>query len=160
MTLLEKVENFLFKNMGVEKIVPANIVVVRSGQPGFIRRWIIYKLTKFKSIINLADSTKDDQDSAEKKWAESKGFPYKGFSWGAGGPPANYDEVNRAVNLAHTLPGPVWIHCEGGKDRTGGFVGIMQARVGISFEKISKDWEPWYGTPAPGWVKAIKAELK
>ncbi|OGM09187.1 hypothetical protein A2Z67_04575 [Candidatus Woesebacteria bacterium RBG_13_36_22] len=160
MKLIAIIENYLFKNMGTVKV--GSVEIVRSGQPGRIRRWIIYKLTKFRNIINLADSpVKDEQDPDEREWARKKGIGYYSFTWGAGGPtgPTNYDEVDQAVTLLSTLKSSIWVHCEGGKDRTGGLIGIFQARQGCTWQEISKDWDPWYGEPAYGWLQAIQLEI-
>jgi len=133
--------------------------IQRSGQPGRLGLWLHYKLKPFKSVINLAWSPGyDSQDSKEESFCHKKHIEYVPFAFSAGGPhtPDGTDARHIAeLVLGHIdrLPKPVWVHCEGGKDRTGGIIMRWTIKQGIyTMEEILGPCE-LYGTPAEGWLR-------
>jgi len=136
----------LFKNFG--EAAPG---IFRSGQPGFIRRWIMYRLMKFKSVINLAWNPQDPQDEDELKFCAKRGIPYFPFKWGAAGP-ADWKEIWYAHDIIEHCEKPVWIHCEGGKDRTGGLIAFWKVNHNYTMDEIFEDFQT-YKYPAWQWIK-------
>ena len=137
----------LLKNVGQVGII------IRSGQPGFVHRWLIYKIFKFRSVINLAHAPiTDKQDNSELKFCKRRNIPYYGYSFGAGGPQPYESLAQTILGLIGTLPGPVWIHCEGGKDRTGGIVMRWMLNSGYSLESVIEQARK-YKVPAEGWLR-------
>jgi len=144
----------LFKNFG--RVEPYEIY--RSGQPGLIRLWVLHRLFHFGAVINLAHSPlHDDQDQKEFKFFDSKGVKYHSYVWGAGGP-LDWKEVGEVVDLLVEYQGllnnssiPVWIHCEGGKDRTGGVISMFRRKSGYGWWIILKDFER-HRVPCEPWL--------
>lgn len=131
--------------------------IVRSGQPGRFGRWQLYKLWQFKSVINLAHRPETDkQDKREKRWCEKRGIPYYQFAWGSSSPPQDLNEFYEAVQIFYNAPKPVWIHCEGGRDRTGGFVAYIRRDQGDDWEEVVKDFCN-HGPPNHGWLAFVFA---
>src|SRR4030042_2149839 len=135
------------KNFGV---VEKNSIY-RSGQPGWIRRAIIYYFYPFKSVINLAWAPNTDcQDNDEKIFCTKRGIKYCSFLWGAGGP-ISKEEMLKAYELMIKLDKPIWVHCEGGKDRTGGLIAFWKKQQGYSFDNMFEDFEV-HKYPAWRWI--------
>lgn len=133
--------------------------IYRSGQPGFIRRRIMYWILKPKTRINLAYSPQTDkQDADEREFLLSKGVEVDVFTWSAGGAtkPA---EVLLVYQLLLTAPMPIWIGCEGGKDRTGGIIAFWKKTTGCTLEEIITDFSI-HGIPAEGWLRFVFGETK
>lgn len=141
----------LFKNFG---IVTKDIY--RSGQPGFIRRWIMYKLYPYRSVINVAYSQTDKQDADETRFCLKRKINYVAISWGAGGP-LTMDLLKATSEFIDDMPKPIWIHCEGGKDRTGGLVAYWKKHNGYNWENIINDFRI-HKVPANGWLVALFEE--
>jgi hypothetical protein len=140
----------LFKNYGRVGFI------IRSGQPGIIRLYIMYWLFGFKSVINLANSPKTDKhDLQEYHFCFKRRIPYLGYTFGAGGPQPLEDLANKIVDIlidSSTMPKPIWIHCEGGKDRTGGIVMRWMLKNGYTLEKVIQQAVK-HKVPAEGWLK-------
>jgi protein-tyrosine phosphatase len=142
------------KNVGL-----VNKQIVRSGQPENTLKFLaLYKLFPFKSVINLAwNPATDDDDARELKFCIDHGIVYKRFSWGASVPlTPKYDafwkkEFPETVALIDTLPKPLWIHCEGGRDRTGGLVAAWKVQHAWRLDEIFIDFCK-YGMPDPTWL--------
>ena len=154
-TLLWWILKELFKNLGKVNLLGKASEVYRSGQPGFIRRRIMYWIIKPKTRINIAYSPNyDKQDAPERDFLEKKGVKFYGYAWSAGGPLDKKEEVMEVVNLLDTAPRPIWIGCEGGKDRTGGIIGYWKRTKGELWGDIIEDFQK-YGLPAEGWLNLV-----
>jgi protein tyrosine phosphatase (PTP) superfamily phosphohydrolase (DUF442 family) len=128
--------------------------IQRSGQPSPVVLWLHYELFPFKSVINLAWEPEKSKDQAfEKKFCEKKKIDYYHFSWDAGGP-KDWREVDRVIEIMEKCQKPVWIHCKGGKDRTGGLVAIWKKGKGYPMGLIFEDFKT-YGIPAFTWVHQL-----
>jgi len=139
-----------FKNFGKVK----GLDVYRSGQPDLFRVKLLHKLYKFKTVVNLAYSPDyDPQDDPEAKYFKQHDVTYLYYRWGAGGPPTP-EAVPEVVRLMINMKAPLWIHCEGGKDRTGGLVAYLQRTCGSPWDDVVEQW-CLYGIPAPEWIEFV-----
>jgi hypothetical protein len=128
--------------------------IQRSGQPSPATLWLHYELFPFKSVINLAwEPDKSEDQIFEKKFCEKKNIDYYNFSWKAGGP-KDWREVARVIKIIDKCQKPVWIHCKGGKDRTGGLVAIWKKEKGYPMGLIFEDFET-YRMPAFTWIQRL-----
>jgi protein tyrosine phosphatase (PTP) superfamily phosphohydrolase (DUF442 family) len=128
--------------------------IQRSGQPSPVVLWLHYKLFPFKSVINLAwEPEKSKAQVFEKNFCEKRKIDYYHFSWDAGGP-KDWREVNRVIEIIDKCQKPVWIHCKGGKDRTGGLVAIWKKEKGYPMGLIFEDFKT-YGIPAFTWIQQL-----
>jgi protein tyrosine phosphatase (PTP) superfamily phosphohydrolase (DUF442 family) len=149
-TLKDLVTQRLFDNFG-----KAADGIYRSGQLEPFQFQLIHHFLQFKTVINLAWSPKEDEDDTEEqRFCRDNHINYYAFAWGASGP-KNMAEVEQAYRLFETSPRPLIVHCQGGKDRTGGLIGIWKAKNGYSWDQITRDWSV-HGLPASGWIRAIK----
>jgi protein tyrosine phosphatase (PTP) superfamily phosphohydrolase (DUF442 family) len=128
--------------------------IQRSGQPGPAVLWLHYRLFPFKSVINLAWQPEKSEDQVfEKKFCEKRNIDYYNFSWEAGGP-KDWGEVDQVLEIIDKCQKPVWIHCKGGKDRTGGLAAIWKKRKGYPMAVIFRDFEA-HRIPAFTWVQQL-----
>jgi hypothetical protein len=128
--------------------------IQRSGQPGPAALWLHYELFPFKSVINLAWEPETSKDQIfEKKFCEKRHIDYYVFSWNAAGP-KDWREVDRVIEIMDKCQKPVWIHCKGGKDRTGGLVAIWKKEKGYPMVLIFEDFET-YRMPAFTWIQRL-----
>ena len=128
--------------------------IQRSGQTSPAILWLHYELFPFKSVINLAWEPETSKDQAyERKFCQERDIDYYNFSWNAGGP-KDWGEVDRAIQIIDHCKKPVWIHCMGGKDRTGGLVAIWKRKKGYPMGLIFRDFE-LYRIPAFTWVQQL-----
>jgi hypothetical protein len=159
--LLEfKNENLLIKgfNWTIRKLLNNFGLVTkdiqRSGQPSPVVLWLHHKLFPFKSVINLAWEPEKRKDQVyERQLCEERNIDYYKFSWNPGGP-KDWGEVDKVIGIIDSCRKPVWIHCKGGKDRTGGLVAIWKKRKGYRMELIFRDFEK-YGMPAFTWIRQL-----
>lgn len=132
--------------------------IVRSGQPSKTWLWRLHAHYKFKSIINLSFAPeRDPRDKYEYKWTTKKGIEYHRYHWPSSSPPANLDEFYQVITLVKTVPKPVWIHCQGGRDRTGAVVTWIRRELGHDWESIIEQDFKKHGTPNHGWLAFIFA---
>jgi hypothetical protein len=128
----------------------------RSGQRGMIKLWLHYWLYPFKSVINLAWSPEtDSQDMKESWFCTKRGIPYVHCRWSPVGPP-NWEEFEEVVGSIDELPKPVWVHCEGGKDRTGGLIAGYMKKKSYTFNEIFAQFEE-HKYPAWPWIAHLFA---
>lgn len=128
--------------------------IQRSGQPSPAALWLHYELFPFKSVINLAWEPENyERQVFEKKFCEKRNINYYNFSWDAHGP-KDWREVDRVIEIIDKCQKPVWIHCIGGRDRTGGLLAIWKKKKGYPMGLIFKDFQA-YGIPAFIWVQQI-----
>ncbi len=131
--------------------------IQRSGQPSPAILWLHYELFPFRSVINLAWEPETSKDQAyERKFCEERNIDYYHFSWNAGGP-KDWGEVDRVIQVIDNCKKPVWIHCKGGKDRTGGLMAIWKKRKGYPMDLILRDFEA-HRIPASTWVEQLFRE--
>ena len=133
----------LFGNIG-----KVNGDIWRSGQS-----WILYPIwlcLGLKTIINVATSPDDPQDPFEERFC--RWFKIKYYHFDNLGPKYNF----RAVY--HTLldcKKPCLVHCERGKDRTGGLIAYYKLKeMNADYSDIIRDWMI-HGIPDEGWLKFI-----
>jgi hypothetical protein len=128
--------------------------IQRSGQPSPGTLWLHYKLFPFKSVINLAWEPEKSKDQVfEKTFCEERDIDYYRFSWNAGGP-KDWGEVDKVIGIIDRCKKPVWIHCKGGKDRTGGLVAIWKKKKGYPMGLIFRDFQT-HQIPAYTWVQLL-----
>jgi hypothetical protein len=131
--------------------------IQRSGQPKPAVLWLHYKLFPFKSVINLAwEPENSERQVFEKKFCEKRNIDYYNFSWDAHGP-KDWTEVDQVIEIIDKCQKPVWIHCMGGRDRTGGLLAIWKKKKGYPIGLIFGDFQS-YGIPAFTWVQQIICE--
>jgi hypothetical protein len=128
--------------------------IQRSGQPSPPVLWLHYGLFPFKSVINLAWEPEKSKDQVfEKKFCEERKIDYYNFSWNAGRP-KDWGEVDKVIRIIDSCKKPVWIHCKGGKDRTGGLVAIWKKKKGYPMGLIFRDFQA-HEIPAFTWVQQL-----
>ncbi len=160
LALQAKSENILVKwcNEVIRKLL-CNFGLVtkgiqRSGQPSPAVLWLHYELFPFQSVINLAWEPEKSKDQVfEKNFCEKRNIDYYNFSWDAGGP-GDWGDIDRVIEIIDKCKKPVWIHCKGGKDRTGGLVAIWKERKGYPMGLIFRDFQI-YQIPAFTWVQQL-----
>ena len=131
----------LFGNLG--KVCDG---IWRSGQS-----WILYPIWLFlglKTIINLSSKPeKDYQDIFERwfcRWRDIELIEFNTIS-----PDYKFDEAYDALKKAKQ---PVLVHCEGGKDRSGGLIAVYKREVlGQTLTEIVEDW-PIHEIPGEAWL--------
>jgi len=142
----------LFHNFGL-----VTKEIQRSGQPSPAILWLHHKLFPFNSVINLAwEPDKSKHQVYERKFCEERKIEYYNFAWNAGGL-KDWGEVDRVIEIIDHCKKPVWIHCQGGKDRTGGLVAIWKKKKGYPTSLIFRDFEV-YRIPAFTWVEQLFRE--
>jgi len=148
----------LWRNVGW---VDKDHTIIRSGQPS--SKWklsVLYQIFPFKSVINISWSPEvDDDDRDEYRFCLKKNIEYHHFSWGAGIPDDPkwdwvWEEFEAAVALIDVLKKPLWIHCEGGKDRTGGVVAAWKLSHNYPLDEIFADFCT-YGIPNVSWLNYL-----
>jgi len=128
--------------------------IQRSGQPSPVVLWLHYELFPFKSAINLAWEPEKSKDQIfEKRFCEKRNIDYYNYSWIAAGP-KDWREVDRVIEIIDKCQKPVWIHCKGGKDRTGGLIAIWKKEKGYPMVLIFEDFET-YRMPAYTWIQRL-----
>jgi protein tyrosine/serine phosphatase len=128
--------------------------IQRSGQPSPPVLWLHYALFSFKSVINLAWEPEKSKDQVyERAFCEERKIDYYNFSWNARRP-KDWGEVDRVTEIIDKCKKPVWIHCKGGKDRTGGLVAIWKKEKGYPMGLIFRDFQA-YEIPAFTWVQQL-----
>ena len=130
--------------------------IQRSGQCKTPRLWLHYWMFPFRSVINLAwEPDLHPELLDEVTFCKNRNIDYYKFRWSVDGP-KDWNEVEKVIEIIDRCKKPVWIHCRGGKDRTGRLLAIWKKRKGYPLELIFKDFER-YGTPAP-WVEKLSYE--
>lgn len=127
--------------------------VYRSAQ-----RWYLYPLFLFlnlKTIINLSSKEDTDtQDRFERWFCKKLGIAY--ITYWTISPDYYFDE---AYDALRNCDKPVLVHCEAGRDRTGGLIAVYKREVLCSeFTEIIKDWM-CFKIPHEGWIEFLKKRL-
>ena len=131
-----------------------NLGYVGEGIWRSAQRWYLYPILiclRLKTIINVANyPAKDLQDRFEKRFCSWFGIKYIAFDNLA--PEYNFEE---AFGELLKCERPVLVHCEGGKDRTGGLSAYYKRKImGSTWEEIIKDWKT-YGIPGENWLQFL-----
>ena len=135
--------------------------VYRSGQMGPVRLVITYLLYKPKSMIALNQDESSYKERFEKWFmTHMVGVGYASYNFSADG---NTDskatnEVITSLESWNKLGIKCIVHCAGGRDRTGGVLGMWLMR----FEHMSlKEWleqSAIHRIPSQGWIEAVIGE--
>ncbi len=133
--------------------------IYRSGWLRGFKRWLLWNVTEFKTIVNLASVPSFERDRKEEVWAAWRGIKILHYSWGSGGPPEDHGEPRQlAFQLANAdmyeIEKPIWVHCVAGKDRTGALIAMIQRTADISWGEVRKTWKT-FGLPHKGWTDYV-----
>ncbi|MBK8011537.1 MAG: tyrosine-protein phosphatase [Deltaproteobacteria bacterium] len=142
------VDRLWARNFGV--IEPG---VYRGGQPSAVgRRWL-WDRYHFKTVIHLA-WRETEADLEERAFFEAVGADYRIFAWQPEGPPTT-EVLEGVLEAVRDAPRPVFVHCIGGTDRTGGIAGLLEIDQGKTLSEIAKGWSR-FGTPSRGWQRVLR----
>lgn len=126
----------------------------RGGQPSAAGREWLWSRYHFGTVVHLAwRDTPRDREEAE--FFKAAGADYHAVAWQPEGPPSN-EELERVLKLVKDGKKPVFVHCVGGKDRTGGVIGMLALEKGATLAQLADDWRR-YGTPARGWQVLLQS---
>ena len=144
LTALQWLRAQIFFNMGrVDK------GIWRSRQ-GFLM-YVVWPLFQFRTVINLSHKPHSDpQDKFEEWLCRVMRITYITY------PTIGFDEaedIGRRL-IADGYERPVLCHCEGGRDRTGGVVGVYKWLAGFSLQNIERDWKI-FGQPYQHWIDSL-----
>ena len=99
----------------------------------------------------------DEHIDAVEDVAEHYAFSYVDFL------ERNRDRFGRALAAVADAPGPVVIHCMGGKDRTGLVAALLLRLAGVSLEEIGRDYslsEANLSVTLAGWLDSAPDQLE
>ena len=155
MTLLKAIFCKFIGNFGIVH----SGVVYRSGQAFILYPiWFVMWATKFfggaglKSVLNLSHKPEKDLEDTFEAWF-CKVLGIKCYSWWT----LDYDNFDEVWEKLIECPKPVVVHCEGGKDRTGGLIGHYERMVlKHNYETILNNWAT-HMIPANGWIEFLIA---
>jgi len=137
--------------------------VYRSGQMGPLRLILTNWILKFDLVIALNQDESSYKERFEKQYFEKRiKDRYIHFNFGAGGNmyPTECDQVLSLLETSAKEQNQwcVLLHCAGGKDRTGGVLGMWFMRT----ERVLiSEWDgqnALHGVPAEGWWRAVLRE--
>lgn len=126
----------------------------RGGRPTGWRLHALDELHDFKTVVNLA-WVGHEVDRAEAEYFRARGVAYHTFSWRPDAA-ASAEEQAAALALVQQAPRPVYVHCVGGKDRTGGLIGLWRRAHGMSLDDVRLEWNT-YGWPSLPWRTVVAA---
>ena len=144
LTALQWLRVQLFFNLGrVDK------GIWRSRQ-GFLM-YVVWPFLNLKTVINYSHKPETDPKDRFEEWlCKVFGITYITY------PTIGWDDaekIGRGLingNYDHS----VLLHCSGGKDRTGGVVGVYKWLAGFSLENIEYDWKI-HGRPYQHWIDSL-----
>ncbi len=126
----------------------------RSGQMDPLRLVITYFLLKPNLVIRL--NGVDDWKDRFEVWFLGKRVRLIERAWPSSGPPEDLDDfwsVYYIMVSALDRYQRVWVHCGGGKDRTGGLVGIWLVRTSPVTSFIEQCRK--HGVPSLRWTRFV-----
>jgi protein tyrosine phosphatase (PTP) superfamily phosphohydrolase (DUF442 family) len=126
----------------------------RGGRPTGWRLHALDELHDFKTVVNLA-WVGHEVDRAEAEYFRARGVAYHTFSWRPD-EAASAEEQAAALALVQQASRPVYVHCVGGKDRTGGLIGLWRRARGMSLDDVRLEWNT-YGWPSLAWRTVVAA---
>lgn len=126
----------------------------RGGRPTGWRLQALDELHDFETVVNLA-WVGHEVDQAEAEYFRARGVAYHTFSWRPDAA-ASAEEQAAALALVQQAARPVYVHCVGGKDRTGGLIGLWRRAHGMSLDDVRLEWNT-YGWPSLPWRTAVAA---
>lgn len=126
----------------------------RGGRPTGWRLRAIDELHDFKTVVNLAWAG-HEVDQAEAAYFEARGVAYHTFSWRPD-VAASAEEQAAALAILREAPRPIYVHCVGGKDRTGGLIGLWRRAHGMPLGDVRLEWNT-FGWPSLAWRTVVAA---
>ena len=118
----------------------------RSRQ-GFLM-YVTWPFLRLKTVINYSHKPDTDPKDKFEQWLckvmRITYITYPTIGW------EEAQDIARGL-FENTYKRPVLQHCAGGKDRTGGVVGVYKWLAGFSLESIERDWKI-YGRPYQRWI--------
>lgn len=134
-----------------------NLGYVGNGVWRSAQRWYlypIYSLLGIKTILNVSFS--DEWEDKLEKWFCNK-FGIDLIAFDNLGPEYNFEDALNVVKECERKP--LVIHCQGGRDRTGGLVGVYKREVlKTSLYDIYNDG-CIYGVPGECWLLFFQTRL-
>jgi len=127
------VKNHPFKDSSIFNFGKVDDNVYRGSQP-LESDYIGLKKLGIKTVLDL----RDDQVSTSPKFAKMAGLEYKHVTMSSTHTPRLKDVQTAEAILRDPLNWPVFVHCEGGRHRTGVIVAVY--RVIVSKWTIDKAW--------------------
>ena len=127
----------------------------RSGQ-GWMMLLFVLPFLKVDAVINLSHKPwKDVQDRFEEWLCRKRGIEYAAFPtvyWGD----ERFEEAY--AFLRHHRNRRVLVHCEAGKDRTGGIIARYMWDLGECWTDILEEWDV-HKKPAEDWLQSMLGAL-
>lgn len=146
----ERVTRLFTRNFGAVEAAPG---VYRGGQPSAFGRDWLEAVYDPGTVIHLAWAD-TPEDLEEERYYKEHGADYFRVSWVPEGAPSR-EELEQMLALIDSAKKPVYVHCIGGKDRTGGIIGMLELRKGKMLHVIAEKWKR-YGNPSHGWQEALR----
>jgi hypothetical protein len=164
MTFGQMIKRLIFK------VIPARIWrnfgrvlpnLYRSGQMGPIGLFLTTLIIRPDLVIALNMKGKNNWKEQFEIWFCHKiaRIPHWEYSWSAGGNvyPKECDELIEIVKIWRRGGSRIWVHCAGGVDRTGGFIGMYILRHGGTLGDFIEECSI-HRTPSEGWIEAVVGE--
>ena len=136
--------------------------IYRSGQMGRFRLPFFVKRYKIETIIALNMDGSNNEERFEIEYCIQHGIRHIKYNWSAGenNCPEQLNHVITVMEHSYNNNIPLLIHCAGGRDRTGGTIGVW---AGL-YQHITKEY--WmemccrHRIPAEGWLKEAFRSFK
>jgi len=138
-------------------IVSANFGIVQKGKVyRSAQAWHMYLYWPFlrlKTVINLSHKPEKELEDRFEKWYCEKVLGAKYISFPTIGAGPTFDAAYKELLSCRK---PVLVHCEGGKDRTGGLIAYYKYDVmGCGLYEIINDWMV-HTVPSDAWLRFLK----
>lgn len=158
----------IWKNFGVVE----KKKLYRSGQLGPLRLLVTYYTIKPNVVIslNINSIRPSSLKGILKSWKEefeiwflmrrrNLVFCFHSFSSSGNTDPERFEVLLELLLDSLRRKKRVWVHCAGGKDRTGGMIGSYIARSGKSFSKFVTECF-LHKIPYDGWMNQVLEDYK
>ena len=144
----------LWKNFGV-----VTSGLYRSGQMGPIRLLITYLFVYPDIVIALNIEKNPPWKERFEEWVFKRlDAEWYKYNWGSSGPSENCEEEKKVIGLINeSLDNgyKCYVHCAGGKDRTGGIIGYWYYDKGHDDLDFYIDQCIIHKTPWKGWTEFV-----